>query len=219
MRRTVFLLVAIPVLGLGFAAMASAVGDQYGPDYPEDTTSTSTGSTTGGPAQSAAGRFSYTATLDAQQEVPAPSGASSARGLFTAIAATQGAKTTLRWTLTFSGLTGRADAAHIHLGGRGVAGDVLRALCGPCRSGHTGTRVLSTDAAEALATGGAYVNVHTAKNAAGEIRGQATRGAIAYRVAITSAQEVPQPSGAARATGIFSGSLRATGAKATLTWR
>lgn len=219
MRRTVFLLVAIPVLGLGFAAMASAVGDQYGPDYPEDTTSTSPGSTTGGPAQSAAGRFSYTATLNAQQEVAAPSGASSARGLFTAIAASQGAKTTLRWTLTFSGLTGRADAAHIHLGERGVAGDVLQPLCGPCRNGHTGTSVLSVEAAEALAKGDAYVNVHTATNAAGEIRGQATRGAIAYRVTITSAQEIPKPSGAGRAAGVFTGSLRATGARATLTWK
>jgi hypothetical protein len=32
---------------------------------------------------------------------------------------------------------------------------------------------ISTDVADALEQGSAYVNVHTAKNAAGEIRGQA----------------------------------------------
>ena len=45
-------------------------------------------------------------------------------------------------------------------------------LCGPCKSGATGTATISKAVIAALESGGAYTNVHTAKNAAGEIRGQ-----------------------------------------------
>ena len=45
-------------------------------------------------------------------------------------------------------------------------------LCGPCKTGQTGKVKVSKDTADVLERGGAYVNVHTAKNAAGEIRGQ-----------------------------------------------
>jgi hypothetical protein len=45
-------------------------------------------------------------------------------------------------------------------------------LCGPCRNGQRGTANLTAATLAALETGRAYVNVHTAKNAAGEIRGQ-----------------------------------------------
>ena len=62
--------------------------------------------------------------------------------------------------------------AHIHKGKRGVAGNVLIPLCGPCTSGQTGQMKISKDAADLLESGRTYVNVHTAKNAAGEIRGQ-----------------------------------------------
>jgi hypothetical protein len=49
---------------------------------------------------------------------------------------------------------------------------VLVPLCGPCRSGQTGTAKISKAMVAKLEGGRAYVNVHTAKNAAGEIRGQ-----------------------------------------------
>ena len=48
-------------------------------------------------------------------------------------------------------------------------------LCGEapaCKSGLTGTARLTAAQVRALKAGGYYVNVHTAKNAAGEIRGQ-----------------------------------------------
>jgi hypothetical protein len=78
----------------------------------------------------------------------------------------------LSWHLTFSHLTGSATAAHIHLGKAGVAGNVLIPLCTPCKPTSMGTVKLNAmqirDATK-LAT---YVNVHTAKYANGEIRGQ-----------------------------------------------
>ena len=45
-------------------------------------------------------------------------------------------------------------------------------LCGPCASGAHGTARLASKTKTALLAGTAYVNVHTARNAAGEIRGQ-----------------------------------------------
>jgi len=83
--------------------------------------------------------------------------------------------TTLKWKLTYSNLTGPAVAAHIHLGARGKTGIAVVALCGPCKSPMTGTaNSVTDDVAALMMKGGAYVNVHTNKNAEGEIRGEIT---------------------------------------------
>ena len=114
-----------------------------------------------------------TATLNAKQEVPKPSVKSpSGTGKFTGTLT--GNK--LSWKLTFSKLSGKANAAHIHLGARGKAGDVALALCGPCKSGVSGKATLTASQKKSLLAGGTYVNVHTAKNPNGEIRGQIVRG-------------------------------------------
>ena len=65
-----------------------------------------------------------------------------------------------------------ADGLKRLRGKPGKAGPVLLALCGPCKSGQTGKAPLSETAGNAVKIGGAYVNVHTAKNPGGEIRGQ-----------------------------------------------
>lgn len=115
-----------------------------------------------------------TSNLRARFEVPKPRGVpAGAMGLFTGTAvelANDRARVT--WRLTFSHLSGRAVAAHIHKGRPGKAGGVMVALCGPCRSGQRGTARISHAQLRTIRAGGAYVNVHTAKNAAGEIRGQ-----------------------------------------------
>src|SRR5438105_3660728 len=82
----------------------------------------------------------------------------------------------LKFTLKFSGLTGAASAAHIHLGPKGKAGPVLVALCGPCKNAVTSTVPLTAAAIKAIEKGNAYVNVHTAKFPNGEIRGQLAKG-------------------------------------------
>ena len=111
--------------------------------------------------------------LTARQEVPRPKGnANRARGAFTAIVTKSGTETRLGWRLSFSRLTGRAVAAHIHLGRRGRSGPVAVTLCGPCRSGVRKSVSLQPAVVAALEAGNAYVNVHTARNPAGEIRGQ-----------------------------------------------
>ncbi len=108
------------------------------------------------------------AVLNAAQEVPkqvvkAPAAAGTFTGTLT------GKK--LSWSLAFRKLTGKATAAHIHLGKPGKAGPVAVPLCGPCSSGAKGTATLTAAQVKAILGGGTYVNVHTAKNPAGEIRG------------------------------------------------
>jgi hypothetical protein len=108
------------------------------------------------------------AKLTAGVEVPKPKAPMGASGTFSATLS--GA--TLKWKLSFSHLSGAAAAAHIHKGAAGVAGPVLVPLCGPCKSGMTGTVKISATARKIIASKPVYVNVHTAKNAGGEIRGQ-----------------------------------------------
>jgi hypothetical protein len=116
--------------------------------------------------------YSYRATLAVRSEVPKPNAPAGAAGTFSATVTEVGKKSTVRWKLTFHGLSGPAAAAHIHLGKAGVAGPVIVPLCGPCKSGMSGSGTMTHDQGEKLEDGIGYVNVHTAKNKAGEIRGQ-----------------------------------------------
>ena len=111
----------------------------------------------------------WSAKLDAMQEVP-PQAVHAANGKGTFHATLTG--TTLKWTLSFSGLSGKATAAHIHMGGMGKAGNVLVSLCTPCKATQSGSAKISKAVIKAAGKHLLYVNVHTAKNPAGEIRGQ-----------------------------------------------
>jgi hypothetical protein len=118
--------------------------------------------------------YNLTANLRARFEVPKPTGVRpGAVGLFTGKAVElESDRVRVTWRLTFSKLTGRAVAAHVHAGRAGKAGNVLVPLCGPCRSGQRGTANLSHAQLRAIRRGATYVNVHTVRNAAGEVRGQ-----------------------------------------------
>jgi hypothetical protein len=111
----------------------------------------------------------FSAALNIGQEVPHPQGTKvGASGRFTATLT----GTTLTWTLSFTHLSGPASAAHIHNGVRGTSGPVIVPLCGPCNSPATGTATVTHAQISALIAGKTYVNVHTAQNPNGEIRGQ-----------------------------------------------
>ena len=133
------------------------------------------------------GARTWSAKLTAKQEVPKPAGAAAASGTFHANGGFKCAvgemgcdvkPGKMRWTLTFTRLTGPAVAAHLHIGKVGVAGPVVIALCGPCRNGQKGTITVSKKVFQAAGTRRLYVNVHTAKNEAGEIRGQIDMAAV-----------------------------------------
>jgi CHRD domain len=118
--------------------------------------------------------YKTSARLNAGSEVPKPSGVpAGATGSFAGTAVElANDKARITWKLTFSHLSGKAIAAHIHLGKKGKAGPVALALCGPCRSGQKGSGMLTHAQLAKLEAGAGYVNIHTAKNAGGEIRGQ-----------------------------------------------
>ena len=112
------------------------------------------------------------ATLNGGQEVPKQTfKVTGATGTFTATMTNQGKIT---WKLSYKGTSGAVMAAHIHLAKAGVSGPVVVPLCGPCHSGQTGTGTATAAQVKAIESHGAYVNIHTAKNPAGEIRGQLT---------------------------------------------
>ncbi|HUG63733.1 MAG TPA: CHRD domain-containing protein [Gaiellaceae bacterium] len=156
--------VAILALGVAVAGLASS-GSFVGIGQ---TTSEETTETTEKPKTT---RFRAVATAGA--EVPKPAGVKAgARGILALTKTESSGSFSIAWTLTFRNLTGRAQAAHIHRGKVRKAGPVLVSLCGPCRSGQKGKASVSKGVAAAIKSGRTYVNVHTARNQAGEIRGQ-----------------------------------------------
>jgi CHRD domain-containing protein len=111
----------------------------------------------------------FKTSLDSRQETPRPQSVSTrASGKFNA----ELNGVALSWNLKFDHLTGKATAAHIHTGARGKAGPVLIPLCAPCAASVKGVAKLTAAQVKALDDAKLYVNVHTVKNPAGEIRGQ-----------------------------------------------
>ena len=115
----------------------------------------------------------WTAALSSGQEIPKQVVRdTAAHGLFKGTLS----GTKLKWKLTFAKLTGPATAAHIHMAAKGKAGNVVVPLCQPCSSGMTGTATITPALMTAFKKHLLYVNVHTAKNPNGEIRGQLAAG-------------------------------------------
>ncbi|MEQ1609108.1 MAG: CHRD domain-containing protein [Hyphomonadaceae bacterium] len=107
----------------------------------------------------------YTATL-----APGAGITSTGKGMgtFTYDAATHA----LTYNVTYEGLTGPAAAAHIH-GPADPGANAPPVVPFPsAASPITGTATLTDAQAADLAAGKYYVNVHTAANKGGEIRGQ-----------------------------------------------
>jgi len=113
------------------------------------------------------------------------------------------AGTTLSWELTYDGLEGALNQAHIHFGGRHQSGGIMVFLCTNLSNGPAGTQACPAGPARvtgsitsndvigpaqqgisagdfaalltALRTGTAYANVHSTLYPGGEIRGQVQR--------------------------------------------
>ena len=114
----------------------------------------------------------FKATLDGKSEVPPIA----SKGTGTADIDYDPATKKLSWKLTYSGLSGPATAAHFHgpaESGKnaGVAVAIPNATTSPTEGSATLTDAQAAD----LMAGKYYVNVHTAANPGGEIRGQVTK--------------------------------------------
>ncbi len=174
----------------------------------------------GAAARTQATRIQITAAMNAADERPAPKGdVNAARGTFTATLTKTDAGATMTWRLEFSNLSGPATAAHVHVAPRGQPGPVRVPLCAPCTSGATGTANIDAAVLTAIQNDGAYVNVHTALNPAGEIRDQVSPVA-SIRTTLRAGQERPKPKGnVGRARGTFTATVTKQGSSATIAWR
>jgi hypothetical protein len=112
------------------------------------------------------------ATLDGKSEVPPTTSAGTATADIDYDAATK----MLTWKLTYSGLTGPATAAHFHGPAEtGKNASVAVAIPNAGSSPVEGSATLTDAQAADLTAGKYYVNIHTAANPGGEIRGQVTK--------------------------------------------
>jgi cysteine-rich repeat protein len=111
------------------------------------------------------GGTDYVATLDGGQETPpVVTGASGSATLVL------NGDDTLTYNVTTTGLTG--TMAHIHLGAAGTPGPIIINLVGGPADWAGTTAPLTAEQKAQLNAGLLYINVHTAANINGEIRGQ-----------------------------------------------
>jgi hypothetical protein len=111
-------------------------------------------------------------SLDGKSQVPPNTSA----GTGTADLDYDAATKKLSWKITYSGLSGPATAAHFH--GPAAAGanaGVKVPIANPGTSPVEGSATLTDEQAADLTAGKYYINVHTAANPGGEIRGQVTK--------------------------------------------
>lgn len=114
----------------------------------------------------------FQADLKGSSEVPPNTTA----GTGSATVTLDSASNKITWNVSFSGLTGPATAVHIH--GPAPVGKNAGVMIWLSEKGKTATSPLSgsatftPDQASDLMNGQCYVNVHTAANPGGEIRGQ-----------------------------------------------
>src|SRR3954463_8460473 len=112
------------------------------------------------------------ATLNGKAEVPPNTSAAAG----TADIDYDPASKKLSWKLSYSGLSGPATAAHFH--GPAEAGKnagVAVAIPNATSSPVDGSATLTDAQAADLVAGKYYINIHTAANPGGEIRGQVTK--------------------------------------------
>lgn len=119
----------------------------------------------------AADSMAFGAKLSGANEVPA----NASPGSGTLEASLDKQTSVLSWTVTYAGLTGPVKAGHFH--GPAVAGanaGVALGFTGSVESPVKGSATLTAAQIEDLAAGKWYVNLHTAANPGGELRGQVT---------------------------------------------
>jgi len=138
----------------------------------------------------------FSAFLTGDQEVPAVT--TSATG-WAIVALNEGTRN-ISVFVESQGLS--AGAAHLHRGDKGANGPIVLSLTGgPTR--WTGSGTLSTDDVARLKNEGTYVNLHTAANSAGEIRGQViTPRVTRFVAALDGSQENPPVNTNAKGTGV-----------------
>ena len=162
--------------------------------------------------QSSQTQVTYAVDLESSQEVPPVAGGAASGNASITLDSANGA---LSGQLTVVNLSGPAVAAHIHSGFAGNNGAVLFPLTasddGLTFSVPADTE-LTADQQSQFLNGGMYLNVHTADNPGGEIRGQIIPAGIdVIRSSLSGDQEVPPVNTTGSAQGVLTVN-RTTGA-------
>jgi hypothetical protein len=113
----------------------------------------------------------FKATLNTASEVPPVTGAGTGTATVTFDTVTK----MITYSVTYSGLSGPAAAAHIHCGALPGANSGVAVAFPNAASPISGSATLTDAQVADLEAGKCYVNVHTAANKGGEIRGQLTK--------------------------------------------
>jgi hypothetical protein len=111
---------------------------------------------------------------------------------------------TLTYSISYSNLTSAASAAHIHgPASTAVSAGVMQGLSGASGTAGTlsGTLTLSEAEKTSLLAGQTYVNIHTANNGGGELRGQIMRAQL--RATLNGANERPAVTTAATGSAVI----------------
>lgn len=114
------------------------------------------------------------ANLTSAQEVPA----NDSKGKGTAEITIDSTTKEISWKVTFDGLSGDASAAHIHgpaEPGKNAGPMVNIGMMSGLKSPMEGKAPVTDAQIADIMAGNSYVNVHTAANKGGEIRGQITK--------------------------------------------
>ena len=114
--------------------------------------------------------MTYKADLKGSEEVPATTSNGSGAATVTFDPATS----VLTWKVTYSGLTGPATMGHIHGPAAPGKNAPVAIPFAKVDSPIEGSAKLTDQQIADLKAGQLYVNIHTAANKAGEIRGQVT---------------------------------------------
>jgi hypothetical protein len=150
----------------------------------------------------------YGGPISGAQENPPVVTAATGQG--TVVISADGSRIT--YLVTYSGLSGTVNAAHIHTGAAGANGGVILPLtAGP--SPMTGTLTAANftasgsvttfaQAVAAIRAGTTYFNLHTTANPGGEVRGQIVAAGDAYFADLAGSQENPPVNSAATGSGI-----------------
>lgn len=120
---------------------------------------------------SMAANVNLKADLKAASEVPP----TDSKGTGSVTATFDTASRKLSWNGDVSGLSGPATAAHFHAAEPGKNGGVVVPIAGADKGSFEGSATLTDAQADELLAGKWYVNVHTAANKGGEVRGQVTK--------------------------------------------
>lgn len=150
------------------------------------------------------GKFLFAARMNGGQEVPAVS--TNALGLATFYLNDE--RDTLCFEMTATGLSGAVTGIHIHEGAMGANGavvvDMMPYLSGNMLKGTLSGSSLTPSLISKMFDGKLYLNLHTAANANGEIRGQiVAEEDKGMAVMLNGANEVPAVSTSAMAHAFF----------------